>query len=121
MDVDKISSSKSNASHDNKVVGFFTGAYEGRQGRVDPTRRASAGCVLILVNMGSGVTKKAVVSVWSITIPHPDKPQNFAQAVVMQKPIFETALKELAKKYVVMGGHKKDEHMNSLLDLLSVE
>eukprot|EP00957_Ditylum_brightwellii_P059997 4554784-Ditylum_brightwellii.AAC.1 len=60
-------------------------------------RRASAGHVLVLVNMGSGVTKKVVVSVWSIARPHLDKPQNFAQAVVMQKPNFEKALKALAK------------------------
>jgi hypothetical protein len=104
MDVDKISTSKSDASHDNKVVRFFTGAYEGRLGRVDPTRRASAGRGLVLVNMGSGV----VVSVWSIARPHPDKPQICAQAVVMQKPNFEKALKALAKNYVVIGGYKKD-------------
>eukprot|EP00957_Ditylum_brightwellii_P081954 6232065-Ditylum_brightwellii.AAC.1 len=59
MDIDKISSSKSDDSHDNIVVCFFTGAYEERLGRVDPTKRASAGCVPVLVNMGSGVTKKA--------------------------------------------------------------
>eukprot|EP00957_Ditylum_brightwellii_P076666 5827518-Ditylum_brightwellii.AAC.1 len=63
MNVDKISSSKRYASHDNKVVCFFTGAYEGRLGRVGPTGSASAGRVLVLVNMGSGVTKKAIVSV----------------------------------------------------------
>eukprot|EP00957_Ditylum_brightwellii_P148958 11340838-Ditylum_brightwellii.AAC.1 len=57
--------------------------------------------------MSSGVIKKVVVSVWGIARPHPDKPQNFAQV--------------LAKKYVVMGGYKKDERMNSLFDLLSVE
>eukprot|EP00957_Ditylum_brightwellii_P003880 294904-Ditylum_brightwellii.AAC.1 len=62
--------------------------------------------------MGSGVTKKAVVSVLSITRPHPDKPQNFAQAVVMQKPNFKKALKALAKKYGVISGYKKDECMN---------
>eukprot|EP00957_Ditylum_brightwellii_P093096 7087643-Ditylum_brightwellii.AAC.1 len=101
-----------------KLCTFFTGAYEGRLGRVDSTGCTSAGRVLVLVNMGSGATKKAGVSVWGITRPHPDKPQNFAQAVVMQKPTFEKALKALAKKYAVMGGYKKDEHMNSLLDLL---
>eukprot|EP00957_Ditylum_brightwellii_P007379 559266-Ditylum_brightwellii.AAC.1 len=96
MDVDKTSSSKSDASHDNKVVHFFTVAYEGRLGRVDPTRLVSTGRVPVLVNMGSRVTKKAVVSVWSIARPHPDKPQNFTQAVVMQKPNFKKALKALA-------------------------
>eukprot|EP00957_Ditylum_brightwellii_P185590 14130089-Ditylum_brightwellii.AAC.1 len=69
MDANKISSSKSDASHGNKVVHFFTGVYEGRLGRVDPTRRASARRVPVLVNMGSGVTKKVIVSVWSIARP----------------------------------------------------
>eukprot|EP00957_Ditylum_brightwellii_P198549 15132351-Ditylum_brightwellii.AAC.1 len=104
-----------------KLCTFFTGAYEGRLVKVDPTGRASARRVLILVNMGSGVTKKVAVSVGNIARPHPDKPQNFAQAVAMQKPNFKKAFKALAKKYVVMGGYKKDKCMNGLLDLLSVE
>eukprot|EP00957_Ditylum_brightwellii_P115874 8838920-Ditylum_brightwellii.AAC.1 len=63
MDVEKSNASKSAASHDNKVVRFFTGTYKGRIGRVNSTICASAGCVPVLVDIGSGVMEKAIVSV----------------------------------------------------------
>eukprot|EP00957_Ditylum_brightwellii_P017217 1297676-Ditylum_brightwellii.AAC.1 len=97
MDVGKMSSSRSDASHDNKVVRFSLGHM--REGWV--------GLIPQYVHQ-QGMYR-----------PHPDKPQNFAQIVVMQKPNFKKALKALAKKHVVMDGYKKDEGMNSLLDLLS--
>eukprot|EP00957_Ditylum_brightwellii_P058372 4426600-Ditylum_brightwellii.AAC.1 len=97
MHVDKVSSSKSDVSHDNKVARFFTWTYEGRLGRVDSTSCVSAGHIPVLVNTDNGVTKKAAVSVWSIARPCPDKSQNFSQAVMMQKPNFKKALKALAK------------------------
>eukprot|EP00957_Ditylum_brightwellii_P138871 10585110-Ditylum_brightwellii.AAC.1 len=78
MGIDKSNASKSVASHDDKVMHFFTGTYKGRLGKVDSTRRALVGHVPVLVYMGSGVMKKTIVSVWSITRPHPEKPGSFA-------------------------------------------
>eukprot|EP00957_Ditylum_brightwellii_P000743 58194-Ditylum_brightwellii.AAC.1 len=97
MDIDKTDTAKAVAAHNNKDVHFFTGAYEGRLGRINTTRHASTGRVPVLVVIGSRVTKNAIVSVWSIARPHPEKAYNFAEAVVMQKPRFEKALKALAK------------------------
>eukprot|EP00957_Ditylum_brightwellii_P012069 912172-Ditylum_brightwellii.AAC.1 len=64
IDIDKTDTAKAVAVHNNKDMHFFTGAYEGRLGRIDTTRHASTGCAPVLVDIGSGVTKKAIVSVW---------------------------------------------------------
>eukprot|EP00957_Ditylum_brightwellii_P183435 13972879-Ditylum_brightwellii.AAC.1 len=64
MDIDKTDTTKAVAAHNNKDVYFFTGVYEGRLGRIDTTRHALAGRVPVLVDIGSRVTKKAIVSVW---------------------------------------------------------
>eukprot|EP00957_Ditylum_brightwellii_P061951 4701574-Ditylum_brightwellii.AAC.1 len=58
MDIDKTDTAKAVAAHNNKDVHFFTGAYEGRLGRIDTTRHASAGRVPVLADIGSGVTKR---------------------------------------------------------------
>ena len=115
--MDTNDASKCFASNDTKIIRFFTGTYEGNFGIIDPTRRAPAGKVPVIVSLASGVRKKTVVSIWSIAIPHPEKPGSFAQAAVMQKPNFEKELKLLAKKCVKMGFMKTDTRSNSLLDL----
>ena len=104
-----------------KKCALFTGVYEGRLGRIDTTRHASAGHVPVLIDIGSRVTKQAIVSVWSIARPCPGKAHNFAKAAVMQKPSFEKALKALTKKYVLVVGFKSESGMSSLLDLLFAE
>eukprot|EP00957_Ditylum_brightwellii_P015342 1154663-Ditylum_brightwellii.AAC.1 len=97
MVIDKTDTTKAVAAYSNKDVRFFTGVYEGRLGGINTTRHASAGRVPVLVDIGSGLTKKAIVSAWSIAKPHPGKTCSFAEVVVMQKPCFEKALKALAK------------------------
>eukprot|EP00957_Ditylum_brightwellii_P127614 9731726-Ditylum_brightwellii.AAC.1 len=72
---------KAVATNNNKDVHFFTGVYEGKLGKIDTTRHVLAGRVAVLVDIGSGVTKKAIVSVWSSARPHPEKACSFAEAV----------------------------------------
>ena len=115
--MDTNDASKCFASNDTKIIRFFTGTYEGKFGYIDPTRRAPAGKVPVIVSLANGVRKKTAVSIWSFAIPHPEKPRNFAEAAVMQKPNFEKELKLLAKKCVKMGFMKTDARSNSLLDL----
>ena len=119
--MDTNDASKYFAYNDTKIIRFFTGTYEGKFGYIDPTRRAPAGKVPVIVSLANGVRKKTAVSIWSFAIPHPEKPRNFAEAAVMQKLNFEKELKLLVEKCVQMGFMKTDASSNSLLDLFYAE
>ena len=109
------------SSNTKTIVRFFTGAYEGKFGYVDPTRHAQGGKVPVCVTMRTGVVKKTKVSIWSIADPHPQKPKTFAVAAVMQFPSFEKELKAFAKKCVKLGFTKNEVRYNSLMDLIYEE
>ena len=103
-----------------RIVRFFNGKHEGKFGYIDISRSALPGRRAVNV-MENGLHRNATVSVWNIANLHPLKPRTFAEAVVMQKPLFEKELKLMVKKIVKMGINKNDDRLNSFLDLLALE
>ena len=53
--MDTNDASKYFASYDTKIIRFFTGTYEGKVGYIDPTRRAPAGKIPVIVSLANGV------------------------------------------------------------------
>eukprot|EP00957_Ditylum_brightwellii_P117923 8994704-Ditylum_brightwellii.AAC.1 len=62
---------------------FHTGTYEGKSGWLGSKFATAAGYIGVIVDKRSGSAKKATVSIWSCSKPHPDKPWTYAGALMM--------------------------------------
>eukprot|EP00957_Ditylum_brightwellii_P123654 9427260-Ditylum_brightwellii.AAC.1 len=89
--------------------------------RLTSHESVSGGCVPVVVDLGSRKLKKATISFWNIAKPRPEKPSSFTEAVVMQKPSFEGAVKALVRKLVLLTEVENVKDTIKLLDLDGVQ
>eukprot|EP00957_Ditylum_brightwellii_P207779 15354484-Ditylum_brightwellii.AAC.1 len=97
-------------------ISFHSGMYEGKIGWTNKERKVVGNSIPVIVDMGDGVIKNAIVSVWSVTKRHPTKPATFVQALIAQKPDVDKLIMILAKKISLYGGTKSGPHLQGILD-----